>query len=108
MLAAFALLLIAPATALVGVPAQDQASSGRVAKILKSGDGKTKETAYQVKDVGEEYQVIRALGFQPQGQALVVEGKKAWDLMTVVDPKTGEKIEIWFDISSFFGKEFGL
>lgn len=106
-LAAIALLFAAPVTAPVVAPAQDQASSGRVAKILKSGDGKTQDTAYHVKNVGEEYQVIRALGLRPAQQALIINDKgTAFDLMTVVDPKSGEKVEIWFDISSFFGKEF--
>jgi len=104
-LAALALLFAAPVAAPVWAPAQ-QVSSGRIAKILKTGDGKTQETAYQVKSVGEEYQVIRSLGLQPKEQALIINGKKSYDLMTVIDPKTGEKIEIWFDISSFFGKEF--
>jgi hypothetical protein len=101
MFAAIALALLAPVTA----PAQDH-SSGRVERILKSGDGKTAETAYQVKSVAEEYQVIRALGLAPQEQALILKDDKAYDLMTVVDPKTGNKVELWFDISSFFGKGF--
>ncbi|MCW3849307.1 DUF4919 domain-containing protein [Sphingomonas sp. LB-2] len=100
-LAAIALMLLTPVTA----PAQ-QNSSGRVAKILKTGDGKSAETAYVVKSVAEEYMVIRELGLQPEMQSLIMKDNKPYDLMTVVDPKTGNKVEIWFDISSFFGKDF--
>jgi hypothetical protein len=101
-LAALALLLLTPAA--TAAP-QD---STRIDEILASGDGKTEETAYKVRGVNEEYLVIRSLGFRPREQALLTKDGKAWDLMTVTDPKTHKKIEIYFDISSFFGKEFGL
>lgn len=101
-LAPLALLLLAPgATA----PPQDAA---RIEAILKTGDGKSQDTAYKVRNVGEEYALIRALGLRPGEQALLVKDDKAWDLMTVIDPKTGKKVEIYFDISSFFGKELGF
>lgn len=81
---------------------------GRIAKILASADGKTRETAYPVGAVSEEYDLLRALGFKPKEQALIVEGKKAFDVLTVIETRSGEDRKVWFDISSFFGHEFGL
>ena len=81
--------------------------SGRVAKIFKTGDGRTKATAYKVKNVGEEYQILRAYGLEPGVQGLVTDNDgKAYDVLTAKNPKTGETLDLWFDISSFFGKGF--
>ncbi|MEZ0243443.1 MAG: DUF4919 domain-containing protein [Sphingomonas sp.] len=103
-------LLLAPAVMVVAPAAQAQEveqTSGRIAKIMKSGDGKSAETAYKVKSIGEEYQVMQALGYpRPEMQSLVFEKDKPYDVLTTTDPKTGEKVEVWFDISSFFGKGF--
>lgn len=81
----------------------------QIAKELASGDGKAKATAFVVYEssegagVSKEYEVIRFLGLIPKSQALVNDGKP-YDVMTVVDPRTGKTAEIWFDISRFFGK----
>ena len=81
--------------------------SGRIAKIFKSGDGRTKATAYKVKNGGEEYQILRTYGLEPGVQSLVADKDgKAYDLLTAKNPRTGETVELWFDISSFFGKGF--
>jgi len=81
--------------------------SGRVAKIFKTGDGRTKATAYKVKSVGEEYQILRTFGLVPGIQGLITDNDgKAYDMLTAKNPKTGETVELWFDISSFFGKGF--
>lgn len=81
--------------------------SGRVAKILKTGDGRTEATAFKVKNVGEEYAVLRTFGLEPGVQSLVIENDhRAFDTLSAKNPKTGEKVELWFDISSFYGKEF--
>ena len=31
---------------------------------------------------------------------------RMYDVLTVTDPKTGQERKLWFDINSFFGKEF--
>ena len=81
--------------------------SGRVAKVLKSGDGLTKATAFKVKNIGEEYQILRTFGLEPGVEGLVTEPDgKAYDVLTAKNMKTGETVELWFDISSFFGKGF--
>ena len=92
-----------PAPALVPL----EKPSGRVAKILQSGDGRTKTTAFKVKSVQEEYQILRVYGLEPGIQALDVEPDgRAFDSLTAKNPRTGVEVELWFDISSFFGKEF--
>lgn len=78
---------------------------GNLRKILASGDGLAKETAFKASSIAQEYRVIAYLGYELETQALVVDGKP-YDLMRVIDRKTGEHKELWFDISSFFGKGF--
>ena len=93
-----------PAPALVPVTEPSQ----RIAKILSTGDGRTQATAYKVKYVAEEYAVLRTFGLELEIQSLVIgKDHRAFDVLTGKDPKTGAKIDLWFDITSFFGKEFG-
>ena len=72
-----------------------------IAKILSRADGHSKEMAYKVSSVQEEYQIMRALGLTIRLQALV-EDKKPYDLFKAVDPATGAERDVWFDISSFY------
>ena len=58
---------------------------GLLDSILKTGDGKTPETAMLVADVSEEYVVIGLGGQRPGGQALVNRNGKVYDQMTVTD-----------------------
>jgi hypothetical protein len=96
--AALALTLLAwtPAAA-----AEGPAPSKHVAKIMARADGASPETAYRVSSIRDEYEIVRALGFQVKSQALVVR-KKPYDMLTVVDPKDGSTREIWFDIGKFY------
>lgn len=81
--------------------------SGRIAKILKKGDGRSQATAFRVMRVREEYDILHVLGLEPSSQALIVGTRgKPFDLIRAKNPQTGEVIELWFDISSFYG--FGL
>ncbi|MFN3516835.1 MAG: DUF4919 domain-containing protein [Novosphingobium sp.] len=74
-----------------------------IAKALKSGDGLTEKTAYKVSSVRQEYEILRYLGLEPRMQALVIN-KKAYDVITAVDPATGKERKVWFNISSFYGR----
>ncbi len=98
-LTSLALMMLVPQDAAPAPP------SARVAEILKSGDGKSEATAYKVKSVHDEYEVLGALGLRPGGQSLIVHGKKAFDLLSVTDPKTQQKVDIYFDINSFYWNE---
>jgi hypothetical protein len=77
-------------------------ASKHIEKIMSKGDGASRATAYKVGSVRDEYEIVRLLGLETKRQALIVE-KKAYDLLTVVDPATGNERELWFDISSFYG-----
>jgi hypothetical protein len=46
------------------------------------------------------------LGLKPKMQSLVSDHGRMYDVLTVTDPKTGQERKLWFDINSFFGKEF--
>ena len=97
---AAALLLAMPTV----VVAKDK--TDRIEKLIASTDGATKATAYKVKSVDEEYQILRALHLKPSQQDLVIgEDKHPYDMLTVV-AEDGAKRELWFDIKSFFGHEF--
>ena len=74
---------------------------------IQSGElGATQETAIKVRSVREEYQILNELGLKMQKQALSLDGRKAYDVLTVIDPETGVERQLWFDVSSFFGRGF--
>ncbi|MGH6786921.1 MAG: hypothetical protein ACREBO_08820, partial [Novosphingobium sp.] len=103
-IAGLALLLASPALA-EPVPPEAAASPApaelpanlpkSVAKALAKADGQTRETAIKVRSVGQEYEIIRALGYAPQVQSLVMEGGKTYDRLDVVHAKTGDKRSFW-------------
>ncbi len=71
--------------------------------------GSTKETAYKVNSIAEEYAIMRKLGLRVGMQALIMgEDGHPYDMLSGTDPNTGEKRDVWFDIKSFFGKEFSF
>lgn len=67
-------------------------------------DGHTPATAWNATSVGEEYLVLSLLQLKPVRQALINGKDGIFDLMTVEDEEPGKTEEIYFDISSFFGK----
>jgi hypothetical protein len=88
------------------VPDAAPAPSHHVEELLRQTDGATQERAFKVSSVQEEYQILRALGLQPKMQDLMFVRGHPYDVLTVTDPKTGQEHKLWFDINSFFGKEF--
>lgn len=81
--------------------------SGRITKVLRKGDGRSQETAFRVKSVREEYEILRTFGLEPGVQSLVVGANgKPYDLLEAKNPKTGETVKLWFDISSFMERDF--
>ncbi len=74
--------------------------------VMDGKDGKTPATAWNAVSVDEEYQILRLIGFQPKSQALVGDGDKKFDAMTVTNPDTGKEMTIHFNIDFFFGKQF--
>jgi hypothetical protein len=70
--------------------------------LMRSGDGKTAQSAYRVLTIKEEYFVMNELGYGVSGQALMSENNKPYDVLFGRDKK-GKSVSIYFDISSFFG-----
>lgn len=64
--------------------------------ILRSGDGKTADTAWFTVSTSEEYFVIRLLGLRPKSQSLVKNGAHSFDEMTVVG-EDGKETTLWFN-----------
>jgi|SRR5688572_15665038 hypothetical protein len=83
------------------------ASTQPVAGNSTDRDGSTVEKAIPVKSVGAEYDWIKKTypGSQVTQQALINKGKKHYDLLTFTT-SSGETKQVYFDISSFFGKGF--
>lgn len=80
--------------------------SAYVQSVTEKKDGLSAETAWNAASVPEEYFVLMLLGFKPKGQALINGKSGIYDAMDVTDRDTGKETKIYFDISSFFGKEF--
>jgi len=80
-----------------------EVTSALIRSILSTGDGKTKETAFEVVDVHEEYIVVSVLGLpRPASQALIHDKRHSYDLLEVAQPGTGQKIAIYFNIDAFY------
>jgi hypothetical protein len=72
--------------------------------IIKIGDGKTMQTAYQATSVREEYLVMERLGLKAKGQSLMHDKGRHYDLLRGVpnNSPSGPETQVYFDITSFF------
>jgi uncharacterized phage-associated protein len=75
-------------------------ADGLVASILKSGTGKSPETAYKVISISEEYMALLYLELSATEQSLIEENGRFYDLITAKD-LNGKTHEIYFDITLF-------
>ena len=75
---------------------------GLLNSIKSSVDGKSKEKAFEVISVNEEYGLIRSLGLRPIRQALVEDKGHRYDAITVIDPQTNQESVIYFNIDKPF------
>lgn len=68
-------------------------------------DGSSMQKAIIVNSVDAEYDWIRSHypGSKVTSQALLHSGKKSYDLLSFTT-ESGEKKDVYFDITSFFGK----
>ncbi len=71
---------------------------GLLDSITHSGDGKSEKTAFQVIDVHEEYVILRFMGLMPSQQSLSHKDGHSYDVMNAVDPRTQEKVTLYFNI----------
>jgi len=69
-----------------------------VRSILESGDGRTRQTAFTVISVAEEYAVLGFLGLEPGDQAFWKDKEHDFDEMQVLHPPTGMASTWYFNI----------
>ena len=80
-------------------------ADGLLASIKGKNDGKTKETAFHVISINEEYGLMRTMSLRPIKQALVEDKGHFFDAITVVDPQTNAESILFFNIDRIFNKE---
>jgi hypothetical protein len=71
----------------------------------KARDGSSYEKAIVAKSVEAEYEWLKKNhpGYRMRMQALRKEGGKPFDVLSITT-KDGKELDVFFDISSFFGK----
>ena len=96
---------IIPLTLLSLVLMMSCSSSSKISDSER--DGLSYETAIIAKSISYEYDWIKKKypGSQPQQQMLTHQKRKSYDIITILS-QNGETIDIYFDITSFFGKGF--
>ena len=96
---------IIPLTLLSLVLMMSCSSSSKISASER--DGLSYETAIIAKSISYEYDWIKKKypGSQPQQQMLTHQKRKSYDIITILS-QNGETIDIYFDITSFFGKGF--
>ena len=101
----FCLPMFAISMALPLACASGKTPSTAVTKTANALDGSSFEKAVNVKSIDEEYNLIAEHypGSKFLGQALVFNAKKPFDRLSIELPD-GSKKDVYFDISSFFGK----
>jgi hypothetical protein len=66
--------------------------------ILESGDGRSRQTAFKVINVAEEYAVLGFLGLELRAQALLADKGHHLDEMDVLHPGTRKATTLYFNI----------
>jgi hypothetical protein len=77
---------------------------GVLDSILKSGDGKSTQTAYVVVNISEEYALMGHLGLRVAGQSLINDDNgHSYDLLQGVDAEGKPAREVYFNIDALMG-----
>jgi hypothetical protein len=76
---------------------------GLIQAIFQTGDGKSRETAWEVLSTHEEYVILQVLGLRPGSQSLIRAGKHSYDMLEPIDPKTQQKVTLYFNIDKPMG-----
>lgn len=71
---------------------------GLIKSISDSGDGKSPATAFVVISTDEEYVWLNYMGLTVKSQALVEEKGHRYDMMTSINPKTGQTVVYYFNV----------
>lgn len=81
----------------------DQVATSLLRSIFNTGDGKAKETAFEVVGTHEERIVMMALGLPPFGKQSLLPGKPhSYDMLEVEDPRTRQSVTVYFNIDAFY------
>jgi hypothetical protein len=78
-------------------------AEGLIKSILNSGDGKSQEKAMTVISTGEEYLILKVYGLMPGSQSLLEANGHHYDRLDAVNPKTNEKVTLYFNIDRPYG-----
>jgi Domain of unknown function (DUF4919) len=70
--------------------------------MTNSADAKSPETAFEIKNVHEEYVVLRLAGLMPSKQSLTYINSHPYDILEAVDPNSNEQFKFYFDLSKGF------
>lgn len=81
---------------------------GLLNSIKNGNDGLSEKTPFSVITIDEEYTLIRFLGYQRGSQSLQHSGGHTFDVLTVTDPKTNEKVKLYFNIDVVWAAETKL
>jgi hypothetical protein len=71
---------------------------GILDSILRSGDGQTPDTAYQVVSISEEYAIMGHLGLHVASQSLLHSEGHSYDLLKGTAPQSQTAQDVYFNI----------
>ena len=72
--------------------------NGLLKSITDSADGKSKESAFVVISVDEEYVVLRVMGLRPNKQSVAHDGGHSYDVMETTDSASGNAVTLYFNV----------
>ncbi len=76
---------------------------GLIGSVLKSGDGKTPETAWKTISIAEEYAVLQFFGLARTAQALLTHPAKV-DKLTAKPVAGGDPVDLYFNPELHFAR----
>ena len=76
---------------------------GLFRSVLKSGDGKTPQTAFVVISIDEEYKALSALGLVRDRQSLITVDGRSFDRMDV-KTRDGQPVTLYFNVDRLLAK----
>lgn len=76
---------------------------GLIQSVLKTGDGKTPETAWKTISIAEEYAVLQYFGLARGAQALVTHPVRV-DKLTAKPIAGGEPVDLYFNPELYFAR----
>jgi hypothetical protein len=78
-------------------------TNGLIQSIVRSGSGLDTDGALLVISVVEEYMILDVLGLKSNKQSTLKAGDQTYDKLSVVDRKTGEAGEMFFNVTIPYG-----